>query len=67
MKENDDYCGFLCSDIIERQKKIIEDIKDFAEYNPDFALVMLSRIADLCVRTLNSGLEMRNAPLTTTD
>lgn len=55
MKENDDYCGFLCSDIIERQQKIIDDIKDFSEYNKDFALVMIGRITELCY---NARLEL---------
>lgn len=47
MKENDDYCGFLCSDIIERQQAILDDIKKFSEVNPEFALVMLGRITEM--------------------
>ena len=49
MKEDDNYCGFLCSDIIERQQTIINDIKDFAQYNEDFAQVMMLRIVKMCL------------------
>lgn len=55
MKENDTYCGFLCSDIIERQQAIIDDIKDFASYNPEFALVMFGRITEM---SYNATLEL---------
>ena len=44
MKENNDYCGFLCSEIIDRQEAIINDIYEFAKVNPEFALVMLDKI-----------------------
>lgn len=49
MKENDSYCGFLCSDITERQQKIVDDIKDFSEYNPEFALEMMGRIMEIWI------------------
>ena len=48
MKEDDPYCGFLCGDIIERQQKIMQDINDFAEYNPEFAQVMRIRVLKIC-------------------
>jgi hypothetical protein len=48
MKEGDNYCGFLCSDIIERQQKIIDDIEDFAAYNKEFAQTMRFRILKMC-------------------
>ena len=44
MKEGDDYCGFLCSEIIDRQEAIINDIYEFAKVNPEFALQMLDKI-----------------------
>ena len=46
MKEGDDYCGFLCSEIIDRQEAIINDIYEFAKVNPEFALVMLGKIVE---------------------
>lgn len=55
-KQTDSYCGFLCSDIIERQQKIIDDLKDFAEYNPGFAQVMLYRITLMCLDQRQSKL-----------
>jgi hypothetical protein len=44
MKENSDYCGFLCSEIIDRQEALINDIYEFARVNPEFALTMLDKI-----------------------
>lgn len=46
MKENNDYCGFLCSEIIDRQEAIINDIYEFAKVNPEFALQMLDKIVE---------------------
>ena len=47
--EDDAYCGFLCSDIIERQKAILDDIDDFSQYNPGFAAIMRFRITQMCL------------------
>ncbi len=55
MKEGDDYCGFLCSEIIERQQEIINDIKEFSKVNPEFSLVMLGRITEM---SYNARLEL---------
>lgn len=43
----DEYCGFVCSDITDRQKAIIKDITDFSEYNREFALVMFGKCIEL--------------------
>lgn len=48
-QEGDTYCGFLCDDIIERQQEIINDIKDFAEYNQSFAMVMIGRLTEMLI------------------
>lgn len=54
MKEGDPYCGFMCGDILERQQKIMEDIEDFAEYNPEFAQVMRQKVLKICLEeTIN--------------
>ena len=57
MKENDNYCGFLCSDIMERQEAILKDIDDFAEYNPGFAAIMRFRITQLCLDSRTKQIE----------
>ena len=44
MEDKRDQCGFLCSEIIDRQEAIINDIYEFAKVNPEFALVMLEKI-----------------------
>lgn len=56
MKEGDPYCGFLCQDIIDRQQAIINDLKDFAEYNPGFAQVMIFRITQMLLNERQSNL-----------
>lgn len=55
MKEGDSYCGFLCSDIMERQQSILKDIDDFAEYNPGFAQVMRFKVARLCAEAITNN------------
>lgn len=47
MKEDDDYCGFACGDIIARQQQILDDINDFSQYNPEYALVMIGKIMEM--------------------
>ena len=47
---SDEYCGFLCSDVKERQKAIIQDIKDFAEYNDREALRVLMDLYNMCAQ-----------------
>ena len=41
------YCGFLCSEILERQQEIANEVKDFSKYNPEFAKVMLRKLMDV--------------------
>lgn len=55
MTDEDGYCGFLCSDIIERQQAIINDIKDFSQYNREFAMVMIGKIIEM---SYNAGLDL---------
>lgn len=44
---DDEYCGFMCSDVIERQKRILEDIKDFSVYNREYAVVMFGKCMEM--------------------
>lgn len=54
MKDGDPYCGFLCVDMIERQNRIMQDLNDFAVYNPGYAQVMRMKILKICLHeTLN--------------
>jgi hypothetical protein len=53
-EQKDQYCGFLCSDITERQEKILGDIIDFAKYNPEFAKVMIFKILKMSVDSLGA-------------
>ena len=47
MKKDDNYCGFVCGDIIERQQQILDEIKDFSKVNPEFSLVMIGKIMEM--------------------
>lgn len=49
MKEGDPFCGFLCIDVIERQNRIMQDLNDFASYNPEYAQVMRQKILKICL------------------
>jgi hypothetical protein len=44
MIEGEEYCGFVCSDILERQQEILDEIEEFSKVNPEFALVMKGKI-----------------------
>jgi DNA-directed RNA polymerase subunit F len=50
MKEDDNYCGFLCQDVIDRQTEILDEIKDFSNYNPEFAQEMIDKIINLSIK-----------------
>jgi len=53
--KTDEYCGFVCSDITDRQAAIIQDIRDFSEYNREFAMVMYGK----CIEMLyNSSMKL---------
>ncbi len=40
----DDYCGFVCSDVVEKAKEIRKELDDFAKYNPNEAEVVLGNV-----------------------
>lgn len=50
----DDYCGFVCSDIIDRQQKILDEITNFSEHNPEFAYIMHGRIMEMIYNSRSS-------------
>ena len=64
-EQKDEYCGFLCSDVKERQQKIIQDIKDFAEYNGQVAWDVLSDIESMCSGALVDIAEINQRKTTT--
>lgn len=37
------YCGFVCSEWLEKIDANINEIKEFAQYNKEFAMVMLGK------------------------
>lgn len=48
MPDNDDeYCGFVCSDAVDKLQSILDEIKILNKYNPEFAPVMLDRLAKM--------------------
>lgn len=40
----EDYCGFVCGYALEDIQKVLDEIKDFSNYNPEFANEMLDKI-----------------------
>lgn len=65
MKEGDGYCGFVCQDVLDSQQAIIDEIKDFSHYNPEFAIEMSRRIISMCMEC-RTDLQL-NGPITATD
>jgi hypothetical protein len=41
----DDYCGFSCTDKLDELQAICDEVIDFSKYNPEFAPVMLDKLA----------------------
>lgn len=39
----EEYCGFLCEDWLEKIDANIDEVKEFAQYNKEFAMVMLGK------------------------
>lgn len=46
-----EYCGFICAVALEDIQKVLDEIKDFAKYNPEFADEMLYKIMQKVVDT----------------
>lgn len=44
LKSDDNYCGFVCGFALEDIQKVLDEIKDFSQYNPGFARTMLDKI-----------------------
>lgn len=44
-----EYCGFICSDYVEKAKEIRKALDEFAKYNPGEAKVVLGNILDAIV------------------
>lgn len=42
-----EYCGFMCSEIKERQQAIINELIDFNKYNPDYSKFMVKTLIDM--------------------
>jgi hypothetical protein len=43
---NPEYCGFVCGFALEDIQRVLDEIKDFSNYNPEFAGEMLHKIID---------------------
>lgn len=43
-EEDKEYCGFVCSDVVEKAKEIRKELDDFAKYNPEEANVVLGNV-----------------------
>ena len=50
-EENTEYCGFSCDSLLRAQKRILQRILEFNEYNPEYSVVMLGK----CIEILYNG------------
>jgi hypothetical protein len=41
------YCGFVCSDAIDSQQQIIDEIMLLSNYNHDFSLEMIHKLTEM--------------------
>jgi hypothetical protein len=46
-KEEGKYCGFLCSDMTEKQQEIVNEIAELRKVNPEFAAEFTGRMMDM--------------------
>jgi hypothetical protein len=44
LKSKSEYCGFVCGFALEDIQKVLDEIKEFSEYNPEFAREMCDKI-----------------------
>jgi hypothetical protein len=61
-KSKDDFCGFSCSDIKEKQQGIIDELLDFNKYNPEYSLVMLGKLIEMLYESRNQMIRMQRTP-----
>jgi hypothetical protein len=40
-----EYCGFSCTDKLDELQAICDEVIDFSKYNPEFAPIMLDKLA----------------------
>ena len=46
-----EFCGYVCSDALERQQKLLDEVVEFSKVNPEWALIMLGKFMDLVYET----------------
>lgn len=59
------YCGFVCGDVMDEQEHILDEIRKFGNYNPEFALVMLGKLSsriDACTKELQQRVPLTSPP-----
>lgn len=44
---DEEYCGFLCEDITEKQQEIINELAGLKKYNPEFCTVMVEKLTKM--------------------
>jgi len=59
--QKEEYCGFSCSDIKEKQQVIIDELLDFNKYNPEYSLVMLGKLIEMLYESRNKMIRMEQS------
>jgi hypothetical protein len=62
MTSQDNYCGFSCSDILQKIQEVCDEIKEFSNYNPEYSLVMLGKVMEKVYETRNNLSRMKQKP-----
>jgi len=47
MKENDNFCGYSCSDMKQKQQDILDETIKFSTINPEWGLIMLGKFMEM--------------------
>jgi hypothetical protein len=51
LRNKTEYCGFVCGYALDDIQKVLDEIKDFSNYNPEFAREMLGKIIQKVTET----------------
>lgn len=55
MSTEKDYCGFLCSDMTEKQQEIVNEIAELRKVNPEFAAEFTGRMVEMLLLSKEGG------------
>lgn len=48
--KHDNYCGFVCGEITEKQQEIVDEIAGLRKVNPEFAAEFTGKMVELLLQ-----------------